>query len=160
MTYTWRAWHCCGCAYAAWGLKTLQTSCHSQSRRGHAPPHAASECAFEGCWGLWTPAGGRNHTHRGVTIHYNNPVGIIRTIQASAFTLPLSSFHIRSVCRCRVTSDVGSSLISSWRPWDTDHTYIPSLQSGRACGPPGWKEHRRRTACGCEKNQTTGKPAW
>lgn len=55
---------------------------------------------------------------------------------SEVITLPLSSFHIRSVCHCRATSDVGWGLISSWKPWGTGHTYIPSPQSGTEHGPP------------------------
>ena len=68
---------------------------------------------------------------------------ICQMIPSKVITLPLSSSHIRSACHCHATSDVGSSLISSWRPWDTDHTYIPSPRSGTERGPPDWMKRKR-----------------
>lgn len=58
-------------------------------------------------------------------------------------TLPLSSFHIRSACHCHVTSDVGSSLISSWRPWGIGRICILSPQSGTECGLPDYRQQRK-----------------
>lgn len=63
---------------------------------------------------------------------------------STVITLPLSSFHIRSACHCRATSDVGSGSISSWRPWDTGHTYILSPHCGTSCGPPGCRKEKRK----------------
>ncbi len=76
----------------------------------------------------------RGHSSTNKLINSTSPPKVI--------TLPLSSFHIHSACHCRATSDVGSGLISSWRPWDTGHTYTPSPQSATECGPPDCRKHR------------------
>lgn len=124
---------------------------HSEQAWARAPTCCERMCLWRLLGSVNTCWGEEPHRHMGELLSASNHVRKEdmctemqnlndQTFPSTVITLPLSSFHIRSACHCRATSDVGSGLISSWRPWDTDHTYILSPHCGTNCGPPGWRK--------------------
>lgn len=90
------------------------------------------------CWVEKEKERERVYIHRSQT-----PGGDAGRSGNDVWTLPLSSFHIRSVCRCRVTSDGESSWTSSWKPLGTDRTCIPSRRSETASESRDWVTDRK-----------------